>query len=67
MTSLSAALKVFLRNEQQIDCFNESNEIISKKAVYNECLRDVYDFIEQYDKGEIDPSFIIALQEQQGN
>lgn len=62
---LKQVLLIYLRNELQVSWENDDNDAIVKKSVYNECLRDIADFVEEYSEGRIEPSFIEALEKQQ--
>lgn len=65
---LKQVLLIYLRNELEVSWENDTNEVIVKKSVYNECLRDIADFVEEYCEGRIEPSFIEELEKrQQGN
>jgi len=62
---LRQVLLIYLRNEEQISWEHDSNSMIVKKSVYNECLRDIAAFIEQYVEGNVDQSFIDELDKRQ--
>ena len=62
---LKQVLLIYLRNELEISWENDTNDIMIKKTVYNECLRDIASFIEEYVEGRIEPSFIEELDKRQ--